>query len=500
VLEAVLDELRPFVGGKVQGIRQPDELDVAIGLYSGASGEGMLFLSCHPEFFRAHLIARRPPNQSSPPQFLSALRSRIDGGRLADVRQIDGERVLELEVETPSGRYVLIAELMGKHSNLILVHEGRVLGAAKWVGRSKSSRPILPGIPYERPPVMQGPGRRSRFYEQWVQAGGDPAIRQPVLSPGFGAYPASVAPLGLPEVARPSVSSALEQHFAEAVRSREAEALRGSLLASLERVVLAREVALEDLRQAEEAGGRAPQWQRWGELILAYGPSAPLGSALLQAWDYDGSEVAIKLDPELDFKDNANRYFEKAKRAKGRLGVVREQIVRLGTDLAAVRELQGRVQGASELSALRELRDEARKGRWLTDRPVQTKTKEERPYEGHRIRELLAPGGFTVLYGENAEANDYLTLRVARPNDLWLHVRGGVSSHVVIQTRNHPEKVQKETLVWAAEVAVRHSPSKHSGYVPVDYTLRKYVRKPRGAPKGTALYTHEKTLHVDLKQ
>ena len=104
-----------------------------------------------------------------------------------------------------------------------------------------------------------------------------------------------------------------------------------------------------------------------------------------------------------------------------------------------------------------------------------------------------------MLFGENAESNDYLTLRVAKPDDYWLHVRGSVSAHVVIRTDRHPEKIGKELLVFAAKVAVQNSPSKHSGFVPVDYTLRKYVRKPRGASAGTALYTHEKTLHVENK-
>jgi predicted ribosome quality control (RQC) complex YloA/Tae2 family protein len=102
-----------------------------------------------------------------------------------------------------------------------------------------------------------------------------------------------------------------------------------------------------------------------------------------------------------------------------------------------------------------------------------------------------------VLFGENAESNDYLTLRVARPNDYWLHVRGSTSAHVVIVTGNHPEKIGTEHLIFAARVAVQNSASKHAGYVPVDYTLKRYVRRPRGAPKGTALYTHEKTLHIE---
>jgi len=113
------------------------------------------------------------------------------------------------------------------------------------------------------------------------------------------------------------------------------------------------------------------------------------------------------------------------------------------------------------------------------------------------VRELLGPGGYKVLFGETAEANDYLTLRVAKPNDWWLHVRGHRSAHVVVPTQNQPERVGMEVLLFAAKVAVHNSPTKHSGYVPVDYTLRKYVRRPRGAAMGTVLYTHEKTLHVE---
>ena len=114
------------------------------------------------------------------------------------------------------------------------------------------------------------------------------------------------------------------------------------------------------------------------------------------------------------------------------------------------------------------------------------------PYQGHKIRELQGPGGWRVLYGENATSNDYLTTKVAKPNDWWLHVRSGTSTHVIIPTANHPEKVSREALEYAAKIAVMNSTSKHSSYVPVDYTLKKYVRKPRGSAVGLAVYDHEK--------
>jgi predicted ribosome quality control (RQC) complex YloA/Tae2 family protein len=108
----------------------------------------------------------------------------------------------------------------------------------------------------------------------------------------------------------------------------------------------------------------------------------------------------------------------------------------------------------------------------------------------------VAPGGWQVLVGENAEANDYLVTRVAQPNDWWLHVRAGTGAHVVIRTNNHPQAVPRQVLEFAARLAAANSPQRHSSIVPVDYTLRKYVRRPRGAPPGFVTYTHEKTLHV----
>ena len=69
---------------------------------------------------------------------------------------------------------------------------------------------------------------------------------------------------------------------------------------------------------------------------------------------------------------------------------------------------------------------------------------------------------------------------------------------MVISTNNKPDRVGPEALRFAAEIAVKNSPSKHAGIVAVDYTLKKHVRKSRGAPAGSALYTHEKTLHVEI--
>ena len=104
--------------------------------------------------------------------------------------------------------------------------------------------------------------------------------------------------------------------------------------------------------------------------------------------------------------------------------------------------------------------------------------------------------GWEVLYGENATSNDHLTTRVARPDDLWLHVRAAASAHVVVRTGGRADRVPPRVLEQAARICAAHSEARHSGLVPVDYVLRKHVRKPRRSAPGLVTYQNEKTLFI----
>jgi len=109
--------------------------------------------------------------------------------------------------------------------------------------------------------------------------------------------------------------------------------------------------------------------------------------------------------------------------------------------------------------------------------------------------EFRISGGLTVLVGKNNRQNDYLTLKVARPEDLWLHVKDLPGSHVIIRSQGQGE-IPEAALREAAQLAAYFSQARHSGQVPVDYTLRKHVRKPRGAKPGMVIYDQQKTLYV----
>lgn len=509
-MAAVADEIRTYIGGRVQEMRQPSPDAVAMELFSKGA-KGWLLLNCHPMFARVHFTARRPETLTPPPAFVATLRSRLEGGRLARVAQIAADRILRLDFETEQGPISLVAEIMGKHSNLILFDGSRkILSAARWISPHRSVRPILSGRVYELPPVLRdGEDIREPVSPREVRArtggrfvetlGSLPDQWEPEIVAGFGAYPVPLRELGYIGYPRPSFSAALDSHYAELEKSSAFLEAKARLQTQIARLRESRALTLRGLMEVRASGLRADKWQRTGELILAYGYAIAPGARELLAWDYDGSEVHIPVDSDLSPAENAAPLFEKAKKARARAGELDEQIARFRDEVARLEAFAYQVDEASDATTIENLQDEARKRKWLVRAVLPGRNaakKEERPYEGHKVREALSPAGYTVLWGENATANDYLTLRVAKPSDLWFHARGITSSHVILRTGGHPEKVQKPDLEFAAKIAARNSAQKHSSLVPIDVTQRRYVRRQRGGAVGSVSYDHERTLHV----
>ncbi|MCU0316322.1 MAG: NFACT family protein [Fimbriimonadaceae bacterium] len=517
-LAAVVKSLQPLVGAKIQRVWVPDGQTVILGLYAEGR-ERLLFITADAKYPRAHLISRRPKGDGELPALCQFLRREAQDGKIVLIRQRGLDRILEIGIAGASQDFQLVAELTGRHAHLLVVsRDRRVIAAHKWLGTSQSVRPVLANQPYSPPPFEPKPSLLvaeagddldqfegiSPFLKKLLASGLPlPVVQELVRTGEFGVfagqvgiYPLPLATLDATATERSDLHLAFEQHFSSLEAEQKVASLRQSLKSQLERVLLARQVAKQDIDQAIETARLAPDLQRQGELILAYQGMIQEGDETVTVWDYDGKELQIVLRPDQNPIQNASRLFEKAKRAKTRLGEVSEQGTRIQTDIDSLEELLEDVARAETVAELEEARDFADRRRWLFHQRSQV-AKEDRPHGGFSIREFLSPSGWKVLYGTNATSNDYLTTKVAKPNDWWFHVRGQTSSHVVLQTMNQPQKVQKPDLEFAAQLAVRNSVAKHSSFVAVDYTLKKYVRKPRGSAAGFATYVNEKTLHVD---
>lgn len=507
VLAAVADEAGCLAGSALERVWEPEPGALVLGLWSDA--ERWLLLCASGARTRAHLLTRRPSSGKPSGLLARAVLQHLEGAALTHVAQRGDDRVLDLYFEAESGRWVLVAELTGRMPNVLLVDPGGVVQAAmRWLGPGSSTRPVVPKQPYSpppgAPPLPSAPSaapalvRPSPFALKLAAAGVDVegawAARawQPVYAHGHGAYPLDLAPLGLACAPRASISQALEQAFGEDAAEADETQQRKSLQTQLERALLAKESAAASVREAVETGARSRELQSQAELLLAYQHMAPKGASEAVLPGYDGTPTKVRLDPDLDAVENAAALFARAKQARRRAEGLASQLAAMESEAAEIRAALATLptDDVARLAATA-----AQRGWFRVQRPAAAPT--ERPFAGHAVRETTSPGGWRLLYGENATSNDYLTTKLAKPRDLWFHVRGAPSAHVVLATDNQPHRVQMPDIMAAAALAASKSPQKHSGYVAVDYTERRYVRKPRGAAPGLAVYTHEKTVHVE---
>ena len=224
-----------------------------------------------------------------------------------------------------------------------------------------------------------------------------------------------------------------------------------------------------------------------GDLILAHLHLVRKGADEVTLPGFEGASETIVLDPALSPQRNAERFYDRggrAERARAKLpALIREaesRVVELGALLDQVRAGKA---SADEISAV--LPESGTGGRATASAPGPIL-----PY-----RRYWTSGGLEVRVGRGSKANDQLTFKHSAPDDIWLHARHSAGAHVVLRWKAG-EAPPARDLEQAANLAALHSKARTSGSVPVDWTRRKYVRKPRKAPPGSVQIDRAKTLFV----
>lgn len=222
-----------------------------------------------------------------------------------------------------------------------------------------------------------------------------------------------------------------------------------------------------------------------GDLILARYTDIGVGATEVTLIDFEGSEARIELDPTLRAHENAARYYSRAARAS-----------------RAVRRLPDLIETAVRaLARLQALLAAAHQGKADPDevRAALPKTGLRRrggeAYPSLPYRTFRSSGGLEIRVGRGARHNDDLTFRHSAPGDVWMHVRESAGAHVVLRWPG-PGAPPARDLEEAATLAALHSKARTSGNVPVDWTYRKYVRKPRGSAPGSVVPDRVKTIFV----
>lgn len=261
------------------------------------------------------------------------------------------------------------------------------------------------------------------------------------------------------------------------------------------------ERTLQKMEQETEALQRAMQYERLGKLLMANLGELHKGMKNVELEDVfsrDRAMALIKLDQKLSPAQNAEHYFNKAKKARAGAKEKLDHQEDVRERWETMRELLDRVTDIQTYDQLAEFAaNSGEQLRKLGYKGIPGETREKREEAPFRL--FIVTGGFQVWVGKNSENNDLLTLKYARPNDLWFHARGSSGSHVVFRTGTGKGEPSRRALEETASIAAFYSKMKNAKHVPVAMTERKYVRKPRGAPAGTVTIEREKLLFVNPK-
>ena len=328
-----------------------------------------------------------------------------------------------------------------------------------------------------------------------------PVVYTDTLGQIVGAYPFPLKSIPA-EQQRPieSISEALEEAYDAVLGDDTIEKQRAALLSSLRKAAKSAVRQLLDIREGLLSSEQADYLRENGDLLLANIGKQPAGSNEIIVEDYyasvQGVLRTVQLDPKTSIKENADRYYRRSRKAKDSKEFLSQRLIELESGL---KQIEGAITEAESVTTLQSVQALAASigGEIPQSQSTGTKDAIAKPsYEGHKIKSVKTPDGWEILVGENSTSNDYLTTKVASPNDIWLHARAVPSAHAVIRSQNRPMSVSLAAILLAAEQVARRSQAKHAGLVSVDYTLKKYVRKPRGSAPGQVTYTNEKTIDV----
>ena len=559
-LYSAMNELnKRLAGGKIDKIQQTDKEELLLMVRSLGQTYRLL-INASAADNRVQLTELKKQAPSEAPMFCMLLRKRIAGGKIVRFEQERLDRVLKISIETYNDLgdlsvFALYCELMGKHSNIILVNEkGVIVDAIKHVGLGMSSvRFVMPGLEYSAPPAQdkQDPSKASADDFSMAMCMVGMSIAKALSNAFFGLSPAVAAQLvarytnktectQLSEAEREELAERLAAFYADMAQGKEKASAVLNALGETEAVypfaiagggiklydsigealdslyinsdrrewakrhgASARKVLQNNIERCEKklalyadalnSGEQMEKCRLYGELLTANLHSLKSGTDTAAVDNYYADPVeriAIPLDRQLTPGENAQRYYKKYQKLKAARDMA---IVQREQTLSELNYLEGQLDNLTKCTAENELSEliEELKDQGYIKRDKGGKKKMK--LAASKPMHFVSSTGADIYVGKNNRQNDDLTLRFASPNDIWMHTKNIPGSHVIVKGASEQDTA---TMTEAALLAAYYSRARGSENVAVDYTPRKYVKKPAGAKPGMVIYTTNKTAYV----
>ena len=531
-LHHMIEELRSeLVNGRIQKINQPFEQELVLQIRSNRQSHRLL-LSAHPVFGRIQLTQTTFENPAQPSTFIMVLRKYLQGALIESIEQIENDRIVEITVSNKNeiGDHIqatLIIEIMGKHSNILLVDKSshKILEVIKHVGFSQNSyRTLLPGSTYIAPPsteslnpftvkdeklfeILQTQELKAKNLQSLFQGlGRDTAneLENILVSDKLSTFrnffeqetkpfltETSFSPVPFANrVVEPfaSLSDLLDTYYKDKAERDRVKQQASELIRRVENELQKNRHKLKKQEKELLATDNAEEFRQKGELLTTFLHQVPNDQDTVTLDNYYTNQpITIALDKALTPSQNAQRYFKRYQKLKEAVKYLTELIEETKATILYLESVET-VLNQAGLEEIAEIREELIQTGFIRRRQREKIQKRKKP------EQYLASDGKTIIYvGRNNLQNEELTFKMARKEELWFHAKDIPGSHVVISGNLDPSD---EVKTDAAELAAYFSKGRLSNLVQVDMIEVKKLNKPTGGKPGFVTYTGQKTLRV----
>lgn len=530
-LHHMTEELRrELLGGRIQKINQPFEQELVLQIRSNRQSHKLL-LSAHSVFGRVQLTDTTFENPAVPNTFIMVMRKYLQGAVIEAIQQVENDRILEISVSNKneigdSVAVTLVIEIMGKHSNIILLDKasGKIIEAIKHVGFSQNSyRTILPGSTYVAPPqtgslnpftvgdeklfeilhtedlepkrlqqIFQGLGRdtatelsgrltadKLKTFRAFFSSTTQPSLTEKSFS-------ALLFSDSKPQMS--TLSELLDTFYKDKAERDRVNQQASELIRRVENELEKNRKKLGKQEEELLATENAEEFRQKGELLTTFLHQVPNDQDQVELDNYyTGEKIIISLDKALTPNQNAQRYFKRYQKLKEAVKHLTSLIEETQATILYLESVETALAQAS-LTEIAEIREELIQTGFIRRRQREKIQKRQKP------EKYLATDGQTIiLVGRNNLQNDELTFKMAKKDELWFHTKDIPGSHVVITGNLQPSD---EVKTDAAELAAYFSKARLSNLVQVDMIETRKLNKPTGGKPGFVTYTGQKTLRV----
>ncbi|CVW56794.1 fibronectin/fibrinogen binding protein [Streptococcus pneumoniae] len=531
-LHHIVEELRSeLVNGRIQKINQPFEQELVLQIRSNRQSHRLL-LSAHPVFGRIQLTQTTFENPAQPSTFIMVLRKYLQGALIESIEQVENDRIVEMTVSNKNeiGDHIqatLIIEIMGKHSNILLVDKSshKILEVIKHVGFSQNSyRTLLPGSTYIAPPsteslnpftikdeklfeILQTQELTAKNLQSLFQGlGRDTAneLERILVSEKLSAFrnffnqetkpcltETSFSPVPFAnKVGEPfaNLSDLLDTYYKDKAERDRVKQQASELIRRVENELQKNRHKLKKQEKELLATDNAEEFRQKGELLTTFLHQVPndQDQVILDNY-YTNQPIMIALDKALTPNQNAQRYFKRYQKLKEAVKYLTDLIEETKATILYLESVET-VLNQAGLEEIAEIREELIQTGFIRRR------QREKIQKRKKLEQYLASDGKTIIYvGRNNLQNEELTFKMARKEELWFHAKDIPGSHVVISGNLDPSDAVKTD---AAELAAYFSQGRLSNLVQVDMIEVKKLNKPTGGKPGFVTYTGQKTLRV----